>query len=194
MNEWMNIIIWSLQSLKSQTNRALVLLFQIITWFFCTFSSFSIFCAVPRCETLSRLQDNESFPLLGKQGRTLTRAGWLLLLPGPRPGFFFPFRLRATSPVAAGEQFLVKYGVSGSCKEFGLDSLCLLCNRRLARQELPAHVFSREHVLTFLVSFVLIPAVFSTGLLLLLRLRATVGCLFQRDRPPLLIVWASAQN
>lgn len=63
-----------------------------MVFFFFSFSSFSIFCAVPRCETLSRLQDNESFPLLGKQGRTLTRAGWLLLLllPGPRPGFFFP--------------------------------------------------------------------------------------------------------
>lgn len=128
---------------------------------FVLLSSFSIFPAVPRRETLSRLQDNEKFPLLGKQGRKGTRAGRrLLLLPVPPLPFFFPpFRSCATSSVAAGEQFIVKYNVS-SCKETALGSLCLLCSRKLLKSELPAHVFSREHVLAFLVSLVVVPAFF----------------------------------
>ncbi|XP_045914088.1 uncharacterized protein LOC123976198 isoform X3 [Micropterus dolomieu] len=72
---------------------------------------------VPRCETYSKLQQNERFPLLG-------------------------------------HQFMVSYSVAVKWHpSTERESLCLLCERKLSKDEYYAHVFSREHVGTFLNHF-----------------------------------------
>ncbi|XP_051246992.1 uncharacterized protein LOC127358160 isoform X3 [Dicentrarchus labrax] len=71
---------------------------------------------VPRCETYSKLKENERFPLLG-------------------------------------QQFLVMYDMVKQHQSPGVGFLCLLCKRRLSDEECYAHVFSREHVATFLDHF-----------------------------------------
>ncbi|XP_039977236.1 uncharacterized protein LOC120786131 isoform X2 [Xiphias gladius] len=72
---------------------------------------------VPRCETYSKLKQNERFPLLGKQ-------------------------------------FLVMHHVClRRHQSTNVGFLCLLCQRRLSDGECYAHVFSREHVATFLDRF-----------------------------------------
>ncbi|XP_053190232.1 uncharacterized protein LOC128374032 [Scomber japonicus] len=72
---------------------------------------------VPPCETYSKLQENDRFPLLGKQ-------------------------------------FLVRHEVRFSHhRPTEMAFLCLLCAKRLSGDECDAHVFSWEHVVTFLKLF-----------------------------------------
>ncbi|XP_072226178.1 uncharacterized protein [Leuresthes tenuis] len=54
-----------------------------------------------------------------------------------------------------GKQFLVNHDVIDNQEEpvMEVGSLCLLCERRLSDNEAQAHVFSREHVATFLDRF-----------------------------------------
>ncbi|XP_069552171.1 uncharacterized protein [Brachyistius frenatus] len=70
---------------------------------------------VPKCETYSKLQENERFPQLGKQ-------------------------------------FLVRY-IVGREHNTEVRFLCLLCERKLSNDESDVHVFSWEHVATFLTRF-----------------------------------------
>ncbi|XP_051246988.1 uncharacterized protein LOC127358158 isoform X2 [Dicentrarchus labrax] len=52
-----------------------------------------------------------------------------------------------------GLQFLVMHDMVKQHQSLGVGFLCLLCKRRLSDEECHAHVFSREHVATFLDCF-----------------------------------------
>ncbi|XP_075995460.1 uncharacterized protein LOC142989701 [Genypterus blacodes] len=53
-----------------------------------------------------------------------------------------------------GQEFIVEYNVCNQLFPFGgWAYLCLLCTRKLSEEECHAHIFSREHIVTFLKYF-----------------------------------------